>query len=385
MKNVRIANMNEKNLKIDNEKLPKWRGNLLVIAGDVLIPIVCAFIVGSIFSLICGCSPFVLYGHIIKKSFFSVNGILNTLGYATPIILTGIATAFSLRAGIFNMGIESQVFIGAFTSALAGYMIKGLPAWLHVIVCLLIATLSAGAFALIPGILKAKWRINEVVTTVMLNSITTQVTTFLTNNYLGTGDAYPHTEFILETARLTKLNSLARCNTALFIALAIWGVLFFVMKKTKFGYEIECIGKQWEFSDAVGMHVSKKIIYIFIIGGAVAGIAGATEIMGVNYNFTATFSANPGIGWDGFYVCILSGSNPIGILIYSLVFGALRYGAMAAQTGLGIPLDLINIIKSTLILFMAVKLISKNGEMIKKAFSDIFKKSAQKSEGEGSL
>lgn len=334
-------------------------GHALTLVGDVLIPLVFAFIVGSIFSVICGTSPFTLYGYIIQRAFMSTGGLLNTLGYATPIIITGMATALSLRAGIFNMGIESQVILGGLTAGLAGYLIPGLPKPIHLVVCLAIAALCASCLALIPGILKAKLRINEVVTTVMLNSITLQVATFLTNSYLGTGDAYPHTEYILETARLTQLNSKYRCTTAIFIALLIWMALYFILKRTKLGYEIDCIGKQWEFSDAVGMRVSRKIILIFVLGGAVAGIAGATEIMGVNYNFTPTFSANPGIGWDGFYACILSGNHPVGILIYAVVFGALRYGAIAAQTGLGVPLDLINIIKSTLVLFMAVRLASQ--------------------------
>ena len=294
-----------------------WTSNLLAAAGDVLVPLLFAFGVGSIFSLICGCNPFTLYSYIIKKAFFSVGGLLNTLGYTTPIIITGMATALSIRANMYNMGIEGQVFLGAFTAALAGYMIKGVPTALHVTLCLLIGAAFGAVYALIPGLLKAKLRVNEVVTTVMLNSIATQVTGFLTQSYLGTGDAYAHTEFIEQTARLAKLNSKYRCTTAIFIALAIWLILYFILKKTKFGYEIDCIGKQWEFADAVGMHVSRKIVVIFVVGGALAGIAGATEILGVNYNFVNTFSANPGIGWDGFFVCILAGSNPVGTFEYN--------------------------------------------------------------------
>lgn len=357
---------------------PGWIGNFLTQLGNIAIPLIFAFAVGSIFSLICGCNPFTLYGYIIKKGFFSRGGLLNTLGYATPILITGMATALSMRAGIFNMGIEGQVFVGAFVSALAGYMIKGLPPFLHVTVCLLVGAGCASLFALIPGLLKAKLRVNEVVTTVMLNSIAIQVCGFLTQSYLSTGDAYAHTEFILESARLSQIDGRYRCTTAIFLALAIWLVLYFVLKKTKFGYEIDCIGKQWEFSDAVGMRVSRKIVLIFALGGALAGIAGATEILGVNYNFVSSFSANPGIGWDGFYVCILAGSNPVGILIYSVVFGALRYGALAAQTGLGVPLDLINIIKSTLILFMAVKIVSVNRDRIRGFFGGLRKTAAGK-------
>lgn len=218
-----------------------WTSNLLAAAGDVLVPLLFAFGVGSIFSLICGCNPFTLYSYIIKKAFFSVGGLLNTLGYTTPIIITGMATALSIRANMYNMGIEGQVFLGAFTAALAGYMIKGVPTALHVTLCLLIGAAFGAVYALIPGLLKAKLRVNEVVTTVMLNSIATQVTGFLTQSYLGTGDAYAHTEFIEQTARLAKLNSKYRCTTAIFIALAIWLILYFILKKTKFGYEIDCM------------------------------------------------------------------------------------------------------------------------------------------------
>ena len=359
-----------------------WLGSALISVGDMLIPLMFAFLVGSIFSLICDTNPFTLYGYIIKRAFFSKGGLLNTLGYATPIIITGMATVLSLRAGIFNMGVESQVIIGGLISGLAGYMIPGLPKVAHILVCLGLSAACASCLALIPGILKAKLRINEVVTTVMLNSITLQVATFLTNNYLGVGDAYPHTEYILETARLAKLDSRYRCTIAIYIALAIWLALYILLKKTKLGYEIDCIGKQWEFSDAVGMRVSKKITIIFALGGAVAGIAGATEIMGVGYNFTPNFSANPGIGWDGFYACILSGNNPVGILLYAVIFGALRYGAMAAQTGLGVPLDLINIIKSTLVLFMAVKLLKQYVPSIQIWLTGLRSKNATEKEAE---
>ena len=341
---------------------------------DIVIPLILAFGVGAIFSLICGCNPFTLYGYIIKRSFLSVGGILNTLGYATPIIITGMATSLSLKAKVFNMGVEGQVFVGAFAAALAGYMITGLPTFLHVTLCLLTAAAAGALYAAIPGVLKARLNVNQVVTTIMLNSIATIVTGFLTQSYLGTGDAYAHTENILQTARLVKLDSKYRCTTAVFIALIIWAFVFFLMKRTKFGYDINCIGKQVEFSDAVGMRVSRKIIWIFVIGGSFGGIAGATEIMGVNYNFVNTFSANPGIGWDGFFACILAGSEPIGVLLYAIVFGALRYGALAAQTGLGVPLDLINIVKSTLVLFMALKLFANH----RSAFQDLLTRARKK-------
>ena len=336
---------------------------------DILIPLACAFGIGSIFSLICHCNPFTLYGYIIRKAFTTRAGIFNTLGYATPIIMTGIATALSIRANVYNMGIEGQVYVGAFASALAGNMITvGSPA-VRIVLCFLIAMLASMTYAAIPGLLKAKLRINEVVTTIMLNNIATKTFAFLINGYLGAGDSYAHTPNIAMDIRLPRLDSKYRVTIALFIALAIWAILFFIIKRSKLGFEVDCVGKQWEFSDAVGMRVSRKIFIIFLIGGAVAGIAGASEILGVNYNYTDGFSSNPGVGWDGFYVCLLSGGSPIGILILSIVFGALRYGALSAQTGLGVPLDLINVIKSSLILFIAVRLISTNLPAIRSFFA----------------
>lgn len=367
-------------LKLRTKPASGRKSDPLSSLGDVLLPLLFALVVGSIFAVICGTNPLTLYSYIVQKAFFSRGGFLNTLGYTTPIIITAMATALSIRANMYNMGIEGQVFLGAFAAALAGYMIKGLPTVVHVSLCLLIGAAFGAIYALIPGLLKAKLRVNEVVTTVMLNSIATQVTSFLTQNYLGTGDAYAHTQFIEQTARLAKIDSKYRCTTAIFIAMAIWLILYFVLKKTKFGYDIDCIGKQWEFADAVGMHVSRKIVIIFVVGGALAGIAGATEILGVNYNFVNSFSANPGIGWDGFFVCILAGSNPIGILLFSLVFGALRYGALAAQAGLGVPLDLINIIKSALVLFMAIKIFTNNRETIVAFFKRLFRRSESEEE-----
>lgn len=349
----------------------------IVKTGDLLLPLIFALVIGSLFTLICGANPIELYGYIFSKAFLSLGGWFNTLGYATPIIITGIATALSMKAGVFNMGVEGQVYVGAFFSALAGYMIKGLPMVLHILVCLAIGAIGGTLFALIPGLLKGKLRVNEVVVTIMLNRIATVVTGFITQSYLGTGDAYAHTQNVLDTAKIPKIITKYRCTYAIFIALAIWLFAYYILKKTKLGYEINCIGKQWEFSDAVGMHVSNKIVLIFVIGGAFAGIAGATEILGANYNFTNSFSANPGIGWDGFYACILSSSNPVGVLIYAIVFGALRYGALVAQTGLGVPLDLINIIKSSLVMFMAIKIFYNNRDKIKAAL----RKNAAKADG----
>ena len=148
--------------------------------------------------------------------------------------------------------------------------------------------------------------------------------------------------------------------------MAIVLVVWFVSRRTSFGYEISAIGRQLEFSEAVGMRVRKKIVLIFLISGAIAGVAGATEVLGVNKNFMPNFSTNPGLGWQGYYVAVLAHNNPLAVLLIAIIFGGFRYGSIAVQSKLGVPLDLLNIIQGALILFYSIKYFHENKEKIQK-------------------
>lgn len=340
--------------------------HILVQVLNILLPMLLAILFGAICLLIVGQNPFEVYGFLIRKTLLEGGGFMNSLGYATPILMTGIATALSYTANVYNMGIEGQMYMGAFLATYLGFTVTGLPAWLHTIICLAGGAVGGMLYALIPAILKAKYRINEVVTTIMLNSIAIIFTSYLTNGPFSDNVGYAATYEIAETARIPRLFSRYRVTYAIFIAIAIILVIWFIEKKTKFGYEIKTIGKQQEFADAVGMRVNKKIIAIFLIGGAIGGIAGATEMMGVNFRFTPSWSTNPGLGWDGQAVCLLAHQNPIAILITGVLFGAFKYGGVALQSNMGVSLDIINIIKSSLILFLSAQYLYENRGIFKK-------------------
>lgn len=336
---------------------------------NAVIPLAFAFALGAIFTMIAGYNPLTVYGLILKTAFTSGGGWMQTLGFACPIILTGIATAFAFQSGLWNIGVEGQLYFGAFAAALVGAGYFGLdciPVGLQMPLSVLAGILAGMLYAAIPALLKAYLNANVVVTTIMLNYIAIELTEFLTKAFFQGDQSYDSTYAIQETAEIPKIMSRYRVSYAIFLAVAIVLVVWFVSRRTSFGYEISAIGRQLEFSEAVGMRVRKKIVLIFLISGAIAGVAGATEVLGVNKNFMPNFSTNPGLGWQGYYVAVLAHNNPLAVLLIAIIFGGFRYGSIAVQSKLGVPLDLLNIIQGALILFYSIKYFHENKEKIQK-------------------
>lgn len=335
---------------------------LLTSVANILLPIFFALCVGGVFILFIGKNPLQVYGFLVQKSLLNVDGFLNTLAYATPLIMTGLAIAIAFKAGIFNMGVEGQLYFGAFFAAYLGFTISGIPSYLHIPICILGGMAAGMAFALIPALLKAYFHVNEMVSTMMLNYVAMVITKYLTNGPFTANIGYPATDAVYASAELPRFVKSIPLTIAFPLALVIVYIAWVIYKKMKLGYEIEAIGKQVEFADAVGMRVSRKIIMIFLISGAISGIAGATEILGIHYRFVPSFSTNPGLGWDGMLVALLGANEPFTVLIAAIFFGALKFGGTTMQTFVGVPNDVINIIQGTLILFLSVRFIKKNAK-----------------------
>ena len=219
-----------------------------------VLPVLLAFVIGGIVILMIGENPLDTYGILLGKSLFTAKGFLNTLHYASPLILTGLAIAVTFKANIFNMGVEGQLLLGAFFAGIVG---TSLPASLNPVaarlICLAVGILCGILFALVPAILKAYCHVNEMVVTLMLNYAMIKVLEFL-----ATG----------------------------------------VFRDYSSGYVCTPIGKNPEFAEATGMKVHKKIMILMIISGALSGLAGAGYMMSEQFKYTLSFSGNPGLGWD---------------------------------------------------------------------------------------
>lgn len=339
------------------------RRKVLVSLFNTLIPVVFALSTGAVFLLISGNNPLEVYANIIKWSFLDKVGLTYTFAFAAPISMTGLAIAIAYKGGTFNLGVEGQLYVGAFFATYLGFAIEGLPRLLHISICILGGALAGMLLALIPAVMKAFFRISEVVTTIMINNVAIIFTTYLTNGPFTANAGFTATYPVNDTAKLSRLYGTSRLSTSIFIAIGIFVIVWTIMKKSKLGFEIEALGRQKEFSDAMGMKFHIKTIILFLISGAIAGVAGTTEILGVHYRFTPSFSSNPGTGWQGVQVANLAGRSPVGVIIVSIFFGAFKYGGTCLQTRMGVSPDLVNIIQSSLILFIAVRYVKQNSKI----------------------
>ena len=224
-------------------------------------------------------------------------------------------------------------------------------------------------FALIPAILKAKCNVNEMVVTLMLNYAMAKTLEFLTTGIFRDKSAgYVATPTVQDAAMFHRIGT-SRMTMFFVIAVIILIVMYFLMNKSKLGYEITAIGKNPEFAEATGTNVGRKIIIMMLISGALAGIAGAGWMLSDQFKYTLSFSANPGLGWDGMLIALLGGHSPIGIFIAAVFYAALKTGSDSINLYTTVPKEIIAIIQGMIILFLAVKFIGNNTNLF-----DRFKK-----------
>lgn len=322
---------------------------------NVLFPVISALILGGIIIAAIGENPFSTYFIMIQKSLFSFDGLFKTLHFAAPLILTGLAIAITFKANIFNMGVEGQAVLGAFFAGVVGFSVKGLPPVLHVTLCVLTGIVVGMAFALIPALLKAYFNVNEMVVTLMLNYVVVEVVKFLSQGvFKDPTSGYVSTYPIAESAMFKKIFN-SELTIFFFIALIVFGIMYVVFNKSKLGYEITAIGKNPEFSEATGMKVSKKIIIVMLISGAISGLAGAGFLMSEKFRFTLDFSGSPGLGWDGMLIALLGSHSPVGILVAAIFYAALKTGSEYISVFTNVPKDIIGVIQGILILLLSVK------------------------------
>ena len=314
----------------------------LQLAGPFLI----ALLVGAIVLLASGRDALGTYWLLAQQSLGGTNQIANTLVAATPVLLTGLATAIAFRSGIFNVGVEGSLYVGAFAAAWAGFTLTQLPGPLLIVVAVGLAGLAGAIWALIPAILRARWRVDEVVTTLMLNYIAILLTSWLVNYFFLAPDiANSMSRLIAPQARLGALLPSSQLTVK-------DGA--FLFKRATIGYELRMTGLNPRFARAVGINLARAIIVAFVLSGLLGGIAGGFQILGVNYRFIDHFS--PGYGFTGIAVALLGRGHPVGIVLSALFFGALSSGGAMIQLFSDIPLDLVNILQGTVMIFAVIEL-----------------------------
>lgn len=312
-----------------------------------------ALVIGAILIWATGASVADAYLGLFQGMFGSARAIADTCVSATPYILAGLAVALGFKCGLFNIGAEGQLYMGALCSVMVGYMVTGLPAWIHVPLALLAGTMGGAIWGAIPGFLKAKLGAHEVINTIMMNYIAVKLVDYLVKNVIrDPQSSVDRTPYILETAKLPRLfGQEFRLHAGFLIALAAVVIIYWLLYKTTIGFEIRTVGANPSAARYAGMSVAKNFVLAMGLAGALAGLAGAGEVLGLNYNLPAAFSS--GYGFDSIAVALLAKSSPIGIIPAAFLWGGLRNGAGLMQLRAGISIDLINIVQGLVIMFIA--------------------------------
>lgn len=332
--------------------------------SNVLLPIFLAFFIGAIIILLSGNNPLDIYWTLIQKSLLNKNGLLKTIHTASPLILTALAIAITFKANIFNMGVEGQMLLGGFFAGVVGFTFTGLNPVIHVLLCIVVGIVCGVLFALIPAILKVKFRVNELVVTLMLNYAAIEIIRFLAEGpFRDFASGYVATPMIEESAMFKRLFG-SNLTGFTFIVVIVFVLMYFVFKKSKLGYEIEAIGKNRDFSEATGMNVGRKIIIVMIISGALSGLAGAGWMMSEEMRYTTSFSGSPGLGWDGMLISLLGMHSPIGILVAAIFYSALTTGSESIAIFTTVPKEIVLIIQSLIILFLSIKMLKRNDKFV---------------------
>jgi ABC-type uncharacterized transport system permease subunit len=316
-----------------------------------IVAVLFALLVGAIVLAVTGYSPIEAYGAVLTGAFGDIYGIGQTFTQATPIIFTALAFLFSYKCGLFNIGAEGQLLIGGFTAAIVGISAPGLPIFIHLPLALIAGATGGALWGFFPGVLKAKLGANEVITTLMLSYVALYITSYMVNYPFKAPGMVPQTILIAPSAELPGILLPTQLSASFIIALVSTGVVAFLLERTTIGYAIRAIGLNTKAAESGGIDIKKGIILALLISGALAGLGGAGEILGVHHRYIDGFS--PGYGWDGLAVALIGGLNPYGAAIAAVFLGALRSGGQAMSRSTGVPLDIVFVLQALVILFVA--------------------------------
>lgn len=327
------------------------RTNLFSKLAMPVITFILAMIVCGFFVFAMGYNPFEVYKVIIQGTFKSSASIGNVLANSVPLMLAGFAVSIAGKAGILNLGVEGQLYIGGLLGTLCALYLPITNKFLFILVVFAAALFGGMLWGGIVGVLKVKFGTNEVIVALMLNYVAQLFTTYLVAGPMKEPDtAVNRTAAIPELLQFTRLIKKTQVTATVFIALFVGLMIWFIFKYTILGYKIKSVGANAKAAMANGINCNTHIILAMCISGAIAGLIGITEIVSKYYRFTEGFSND--IGFTGVAIAALAGYNPFGVMIVSLLFGALNVGSLSLGREMGISSELFMVIEGIIVLFV---------------------------------
>ena len=325
-----------------------------------ILSLVAAFAVTGIVVAMIGESPFKVYGILFSSAFGSSSAVGYTIYYATPLIFTGLAVALGLHAGLFNIGAEGQLSVGAFLATIVGLIVPaGGSPWFWTFTAIVAAFLGGALWALIPGLLRAFRGGHEVINTIMMNMIAAALLSYLTMyHFRDPGTQAIETSPIHESVTLQglyrwfPLPDSSPANVSFFLALGAAFLMYVFLWKSPWGYEIRAVGRSESAAKYAGISVRKNLVIAMLLSGGLAGLVGVNDILGNLHRYKDSFS--PGYGFVGIAVALLGKNHPLGIVLSALLFGALHNASIALDLDTEkVSRDLVGVLEGVMILFVA--------------------------------
>ncbi|MEO5988315.1 MAG: ABC transporter permease [Candidatus Eisenbacteria bacterium] len=331
-------------------KLPRARMASALNLAAPLVAVLAALAVGAVFIASIGEAPLEIYALMFHEAFGTGYGLGQTLFKTTPLLFTGLAVSLAFRAGLFNIGVESQMYLGGLAAALVGSYVA-LPGVLLLAASLLAAALAGSAWAAIPGALKARFGSHEVINTIMLNFIALSLVAWVGRGLFEA--ATVRTLEVAPAAWLPRLDGVlpalhgAPANVSLLLGLLLAlgvGVLLF---RTRLGFDLRALGLNAPAAQAAGVAIGRTQILAMGLSGAIAGLGGVNFVLGYKHYFELEFTG--GAGFIGIAVALLGRNHPLGVLLAALFFGGLSHGALVINQR--VPRELVNVLQGLVILF----------------------------------
>ena len=333
------------------DKLKKY----LRSAVGPLAAIIISLLIGALFISIVGKNPVEVYLRLFGGTLGNSYGIGQVLFKSTPLIFTGLAVAFAFKAGLFNIGAEGQVIIGAFCSALIGFTFISLPAVILLPLSILAGFIGGAFWGGIAGYLKARYGSHEVINTIMLNFVAAALVSYFVNEVFNV-QATVHTPEISPSAYIARFDSITGLfkgspfNFSFLIALLVCGVFYTIISKTKYGYDVTTLGLNKHAAEYAKMKINWLTFSSMAISGGLAGLGGINFVNGYKHYFELGFSE--GVGYIGIAVALIAKNNPVGVVLVSVFFGILEYGGLTVNTI--VPKELVTMLQAIVIFFVII-------------------------------
>ena len=322
---------------------------------SLLLSVVLAFVIGAVILAIAGFSPGKAYLAMLNGAFSSARHIGDLLEYAMVLCLCGLACVLGARVGIFNVGGEGQLLLGAIVACQVGVWLDGLAPWLVLPLAALAAMAAGGLYALIPGVLKVKVKVNEVITTIMLNTVAASFCQYLAKGPWKNANK----NMVAATEQLNArywfggLIGGSNLSTAILAAAVLALVIWYVMQKTSRGYEMKLTGQNERFARFIGIRTDRLVLVCMLLSGALCGLVGMFRVYGAEHLFRDSISRD--YYFEGLMVAMIARYQPLAVVFLSLFFAALKIGAQGMELAAGVPNQIYLIIQTVVIFLMAAE------------------------------